>query len=464
MSSLKQISQIEFYLQRIKSHQLDYLHHNLNIVSEYLETELEHKELDVKYQKYKIDFSYVSLQNELDEQKVKLKDLENSKKMLILEEGRLHSELEIKKNYIINIGNELLSTKSKKEELVNLYISLLGTVEEIYRKLLKTYNNDYQKTLKYCFDKIKQSEDSKNKSQGQIISIMNNYINTYHFGASSSVSSIKEYFDELSKIKQYELIKYEDQARDSRLICEIAFKEQFIFKLRENILLAHEELNNLNKALLGKKFGGDEYEFIYKSSSNHNYNNYYKLIMSDEDYFTNTLFTETVSDQNKIIMKELFDKLVIDTNDEQAEKSLEEFTDYRNYMSYDIRIHHKNGESTLFSKVSREKSGGETQTPFYVVIAASFEQLIVDKLRRTSPACFVMFDEAFNNMDESRIQAMMEFYRDLNIQLMIAVPPQRIETILEHVNTTLIVIKDDEQSYIESFNIMGGLNDEGLPI
>src|SRR5690554_7111307 len=78
----------------------------------------------------------------------------------------------------------------------------------------------------------------------------------------------------------------------------------------------------------------------------------------------------------------------------------------------------------MFSKVSREKSGGETQVPFYIVIAATFQQLLT-RNKRVSSGCIVLFDEAFNNMDESRIEAMMKYYSSLSIQIIFAIPPTR---------------------------------------
>ena len=51
---------------------------------------------------------------------------------------------------------------------------------------------------------------------------------------------------------------------------------------------------------------------------------------------------------------------------------LMEYTDYRNYLDYDIKIKYASGDFAYFSKVNKEKSGGETQTPFYVIMAASF--------------------------------------------------------------------------------------------
>ena len=86
-------------------------------------------------------------------------------------------------------------------------------------------------------------------------------------------------------------------------------------------------------------------------------------------------------------------------NNESSTKTLDEFTDYRTYMDYDIKIIHTDGTFSYYSKVCEEKSGGETQTPFYVTVAASFVQLYTNNIGGEA-AGLVMFDEAFNNMDE----------------------------------------------------------------
>lgn len=439
---VKTISIKEFYLERLKASQLDYVIQNLKSVLTLNELNQELKVIQNKCRYFKINPEVHDLHDELKHKKEIYKKIEEEKKNSFLNQGKLTSDLENKKNLLTLISEEKAGYKNE----VDIFI------KDYYQDLMKQLHGNISRVVAYCQSEIITNEDNLKESRVNLMSKMNHFNIKYHVGFSLKIDAIDNYLDELNKIRNYELIKYHDQAKEARLNCEIAFKEQFIYKLRENIINAHEELNHLNQALKNKRFGGDEYEFIYKASPHHEYERYYHLIMKEEDCFEDALFTEAISDQNKLILKELFDKLVIDRNDQEAEVTLSKFCDYRNYMSYDIKINHQNGESTYFSKVSREKSGGETQTPFYVVIAASFEQLISDTKKRYSPACFVMFDEAFNNMDESRIKAMMEFYHQLNIQLMISVPPQRVETIIQHVNTTLVVMKDEEQSFIESFS------------
>ncbi len=110
-------------------------------------------------------------------------------------------------------------------------------------------------------------------------------------------------------------------------------------------------------------------------------------------------------------------------------KALDEFTDYRTYMDYDIKIIHSDGNYFFYSKVCEEKSGGETQTPFYVTVAASFVQLYKNNISGEAIG-LVMFDEAFNNMDAGGF----EIYRDLCVKTKIPFQRYRmdLDTLVSH--------------------------------
>ena len=82
-------------------------------------------------------------------------------------------------------------------------------------------------------------------------------------------------------------------------------------------------------------------------------------------------------------------------------------------------------------------------------MAASFEQVIANKSNDEDFGCVVILDEAFNNMDEHRIQEMIKFYNEREIQTFIAVPPSRASTIIPYVNTRLLVIKHNGHSFVE---------------
>lgn len=60
----------------------------------------------------------------------------------------------------------------------------------------------------------------------------------------------------------------------------------------------------------------------------------------------------------------------------QVLQNIDKFTDYRTYLTFDLKV--KTGDSEVENSLARtfkKKSGGETQTPFYISILASFAQL-----------------------------------------------------------------------------------------
>lgn len=295
----------------------------------------------------------------------------------------------------------------------------------------------------------------KNSIVANMLTIETSFKEKYAFDEEVSEEATPKYLEELYRIKQWDITNYKSQSIEAREKCQTSFREDFLCQIRERILSAKDSLNELNKALKPRKFGKEKYEFVFKKSLDKEMGMYYDIIMSDDITYENTLFENNLTDEYMKQINVLFDKLMADTSIIETNKVLEYYTDYRNYMSYDIRISNEDGDTYSFKEVLKEKSGGETQTPFYVLIAASFEQLLKSKRRDTSVGCFVMFDEAFNNMDESRIEAMMKFYSGLSIQLMISVPPERIATIAPYVDTNLALITKKNNTSVKAMTFKG---------
>ena len=66
--------------------------------------------------------------------------------------------------------------------------------------------------------------------------------------------------------------------------------------------------------------------------------------------------------------------------------------------------------------MAADKSGGETQNPYYIAIFASFYRLYRSLAPDGRPRCgLVLLDEAFSKMDEGRIQATLRFARGLGL-------------------------------------------------
>ena len=273
------------------------------------------------------------------------------------------------------------------------------------------------------------------------------YKTSHGFGAAATLEGYPDFEMEYLKLKNSELLNYEEKVENARKSAEDEFREQFLAKLQENMKNAQTEFKELNKALKDIRFSSEQYEFSFMPSKR--YRHYYEMIMDDFNAMQGeSIFTGLFHENHKEVIDELFERLALDT--ENNVKALDEFTDYRTYMDYDIKIAHSDGSYSLYSKVCEEKSGGETQTPFYVTVAASFVQLYRSGIGGET-AGLVMFDEAFNNMDDERIGGVLEFLRRLPLQIIIAAPPDKIQYISPGVEQTLLVMTDEKVSFVEKY-------------
>jgi uncharacterized protein YPO0396 len=211
-------------------------------------------------------------------------------------------------------------------------------------------------------------------------------------------------------------------------------------RLKERIEDARNEFHQLNRALRDIYYGDDRYSFEIKQQKQKQA--IYKMIVSEWNEAGQTLWSQSFDEQFKDEMEELFAKLT--AYDDRGEQVLAEYTDYRAYLDYDILVERRDGSRQRFSHIYGDKSGGETQTPYYVAIAASFLQLY----RSGDTIRIMMLDEAFDKMDDSRIEAMLDFFNSQQFQVILAAPTPKMEVIAEKVDTVLTAIRVGNESTV----------------
>lgn len=323
--------------------------------------------------------------------------------------------------------------------------------------VLNSWNQEYEEALgkrpveqfqNEYLGKRRNNSDRWEKIKDQMINAMVEYKTEHDFGAAASLEGFSEFQAVYDRLKNSELLDYEEKVQSARHAAETEFQEQFLAKLQENMKLAQGEFKELNKALKGIDFSSERYEFQFMPSKK--CRSYYEMIMDDFNVIQGeSLFSGMFHEAHKDVIEELFERLSV--GGENSTQTLEEFTDYRTYMDYDIKIIHDDGTYSYYSKVCEEKSGGETQTPFYVTVAASFVQLYSNNIGGEA-AGLVLFDEAFNNMDDERIGGVLEFLRRLPLQLIIAAPPDKIQYIGPAMDEIMLVMTDQKRSYVEEYH------------
>ena len=341
------------------------------------------------------------------------------------------------------IENDIMKSKKTLEAKKEEYSVVSEKLDKIeYEKFVSIYIVEGKYDLKKVSDESQRVQNSNNAMKNEIERGMMEYVNRYAPSMSALIENVVDFVNEYNKLKERSLVDFKHKAQLAFERCQSGFKTDFLSKLSERIETARNTLKQINKNLRNNPFGVDDeiYQFESSSSDDDEMKDYYRIITSGKLIEVNTLFDEALDQRDKDILKRLFDRIILEKSGPDSEKLIKRYLDYRNYMKFDIKTTNKYGAVSYFSKTNKEKSGGETQTPFYVIIAACFDQLM-KKGYAGMPTCTVIYDEAFNNMDESRISSLMEFYNKLDIQLCIVVPSSRMATLAEYMDTVVGLIK-----------------------
>lgn len=359
--------------------------------------------------------------------------------------GNIENKVKVSEDSLRLYAQELLSCQSRTARAAGSEeTGILWKAEydkQIGKKTLEQFKENFERQRKANATSWKNAEE-------QMIRVMIDYKTEHDFGAPVGMEGYPEFALVYERLRTSELLTYEEKVQTAKQAAEEEFREQFLAKLQENIKQAQGEFKELNKALKDIDFSNERYEFIYLPSRRHR--KYYEMIMDDFNAVQGeSIFSGLFHENHKDVIEELFERLALDNENET--RALDEFTDYRTYMDYDIKIVHSDGSHSFYSKVCEEKSGGETQTPFYVTVAASFVQLYGNNIGGEAIG-LVLFDEAFNNMDDERIGGVLEFLRRLPLQIIIAAPPDKIQYIGPAVEETLLVMTDQKVNYIEEYH------------
>ncbi len=422
---------------------------NLRDFAQFLDIDLiiSHKNDDLKnliIKKQELAKKGVSaLESEYEQVNNLIKTKNEDKNRLYMEIGHIKSEVSNLENQITELTDQGVNTVLVLEELLKEDITFKDETNNILKFALNNMQELNRIQKQYITDLDIEQKNLLN-IEDSLKTLQYRYDIEFNSGYGTGVNNMPSFTDELNKLVKSELIQYEAKVRQAREKAELVFKEDFLSKLRDYIITAQQEIKDVNDALKSVKFGSDSYQFIFPKSGE--YGGIYEMVVQDENFEPgSTIFTADFEMKYQNELERLFDEL---SQDELNSKgALNKFMDYRTYMDYDIEITNSAGHVLKYSKIFKEKSGGETQVPFYVAVIASFVQIYqtATKNPNNDAVCLVLFDEVFDKMDSTRIKAMMSFIRELPIQIILATPPQRIEIISKYIDTTVIVYRDQHR-------------------
>jgi uncharacterized protein YPO0396 len=303
-------------------------------------------------------------------------------------------------------------------------------------------------------------KNAKEEAWESLLDLRRSYNETYKMGFDIKTEGNDAYDVAWLELTDNKLPDYLARITDARTKAFEQFQEDFISRLQNNMNNAKRQIEELNNALRGATFGEDSYRF--RIIPKPEYKRYYDMIV--DEMITQGGYNLLSIQFNAKYKDEIADLFAIITNEDgtggtgnssEYERRVHEFTDFRTYLSFDLEVVGQDGESQRLSKTLGKKSGGETQTPFYIAVLASFSQLYRsgrDKSHKTSR--LIIFDEAFSKMDGERIVRSIELLRKFQFQVILSAPSDKIGDIAALVDKNLCVLRDGKHTCVRSFDKM----------
>lgn len=407
--------------------------------------EKETKKLEIYLKELKsIDLTTIqNIQKDLGICKDNKEELDSEKTKLNKKIGSAETEIEITRSEINDISDDINQLRYKlcdyKDEIAEKG-KLIS--DEVIEK-----NKDINNAIMYCKKSSKSFREKSEKLHNEILKLKYEYCNEF-----TPLTILDN--DNTAFIKEYErkininLPAYKEKIKEAKEESYRQFQSSFLDKLRENIINAQFQIKEINRALKSFEFGNDKYKFDAFPKSE--YIKYFEMIM--EERTGGDLFEMMFLNKYEDVLNDLFEKIIgtdaNSYNDKKLEENIKKFTDYKTYLDFKMYVTDNNGRTENLADTIKSKSGGETQTPFYVSFLASFAQMYKSNLYglsyKTNTARFIIFDEAFNNMDTVRIEESINLLKELNLQAIICAPTNKASEIMLKVDKTLMVYRKDD--------------------
>lgn len=399
---------------------------------------------------------FKDLEASIQELSGRIREADEAGRTAIREAGRKESELETTK---ASLSDSLRRIALSREELDGFLRDNADIANDCERYAAERLKASSARDIADNYGSARKGMETKrDKALKEFRGLVQRYGHEYNALVAAEMESVPELSALLKRLESSELPSYMDRIIKARRDAELEFKDHFIARLSELIENARESFREINDTLKSMAFGQNQYRFSLEERQERRGQIEIVRKTAAITAYEGGLFDQLVDPAERQAAESLFDKILRSPLDSPELRSI---CDYRTYFSYDIRmkdlqsIDPSTGKAVelSLSKVLREKSGGEAQTPYYVAIAASFFRFFHERPEAT--VRLVLFDEAFDKLDDERIGKILEFYRHMGLQTVIAVPPNKLESIAPHMDRVNLVIRHGYAATVRDYRRVG---------
>ncbi|WFU40779.1 SbcC/MukB-like Walker B domain-containing protein [Bradyrhizobium sp. CB82] len=239
-----------------------------------------------------------------------------------------------------------------------------------------------------------------------------------------------------------------------------SFTTDFCSTVLSNVEGRPDTINVLNSNLEHINFGGDTFELVHSLRSE--FEDYIRLFqkirgLSETRKVNLDLFTAPeLEPAERDTLIRIRDLLLDEQDGERALTELRRIADYRNYRTYDFQ--RARGDAAVLLSKWGSGSGGESETPIYVIraaVMASAFKLFSQQKKAHFRSIFL--DEVFAQMDETRTRRVLRFLKELGLQIVCAAPTRSTAAVLDEfdvrINFSKYTTQAGERSDVNVINL-----------
>ncbi|WP_414518527.1 ATP-binding protein [Nostoc sp. PCC 9305] len=305
-----------------------------------------------------------------------------------------------------------------------------------YTITLEAIAQDESDLQKYLEQELRQRERQQDDSRSALTIRMLNFKNAFPeitVELATTLDFLEEYLKLKTKIEHDDLPRHEE--RFKRLMTGkvieaiVGFKGQ-LEKQEEEI---QENIDELNKSLRQVDYTDSTYiELCYEPSRNREIRDF----KQDLNICLGDVAHQTAEDNEQRFHN--IQTRLIERFQSQEQRWTNLVTDVRNWLDFSVseRYRPDNIEKEHHTD-SSGKSGGQKVKLAYTILASAiaYQFGLNQDTAKNKSFRFVVIDEAFSKSDDNNARYAMELFRNLNLQLLVVTPKDKINVIESYISS-----------------------------
>lgn len=346
--------------------------------------------------------------------------------------GSCKKELEQSEAALKKAAGEIYQLNQDYERQCMQHLELKRPMLEEYEKLLKgktgTWRAITKKTVMNLSTEVDACVKQMESAQIEYCKLAEIDINRRGTGY------IPFYRDEYRNIANIKIEEAHNKLEEQGKRLESAFMNDFVAEINETIQAAKDEIEGINRELKKIPFGNDTYRFVMTEKADRSV--FFRICKKLEQYMNSPeVYMNSARDDEEMEHDiQEFMRVILEEEDET------EYTDYRKYFTYDMKILSRQGSQEIEADLSKKQgsaSNGEKQTPYFIILAASLLQYYP---KQVCCARLAFIDEAFSALSRERIEQMVKYFEENQFQVFYAAPPEKISSIGAFIESTVSLV------------------------